>query len=149
MILNVADRNFGKLLRETRETTVDPYTDKPYTQARIAELVAEITGESVSRSLVASWEADEIDLPRISHLNALPRILPISLEDLLTALGLDLEMAPMKESERRLHRAFRRLSKTPILEDTALRVIEAMAQPGRDVEYRPSRRSQLHRVAEG
>ncbi len=149
MILRVGDRNFGSLVRSTRESTIDPTTGRPYTQARVAELVADLSGEPVSRSLVAGWESDEIELPRIKHLNALPKVLPVSVEDLVRALGLEFESAPMREKERRMQRAFRRLSRTPILEDTALRVVEAMAQPPQETEYKPRRRGQIHRVAEG
>lgn len=130
MILPMAEKYFGALLKSRREASRDPSTDRYYTQARLAEVVGNLTGEEISRSLVASWESDTSE-PGTVHLNALARVpgLDLPVIDSAIALGLEVDQLALSPEERELLAAYRRLRASPALQETALRVIRALPAP--------------------
>ncbi len=50
---------FGKLLRSYRLACTDPHTERPLTQARLAELISIETGHELSPGAISEWERDQ------------------------------------------------------------------------------------------
>lgn len=136
MIPAVASRTFGQWLGQKRRETIDPTTGRAFTQARVAELL------DVSTSKVAGWEQDEIKSISPDDAHRLAEILQVSEVQILQAVGFKADPLPLKDDERDLLEAYRRLS--PILQETARRVIRAMPEP---IRYRGTIRRSPRRAS--
>lgn len=131
MIWAVAVRKFGDLLKERRLASADLLTDRAYTQQAVADEVGRRVGEEISRSLVAGWESGDVALPQPKHVNALIDMGLMTGIEACRALGFKVEDAPLRDDERALLRAYRRLRNVPILQAAALQAVEAMPpRPG-------------------
>lgn len=96
-------RNFGELLQRARENSRDPKTGRPYTQTRLGELMGE------THSTISGWENDRIQAPSVDQINRLAELLPVSVNDLLKALGYRLEgQLPLTAEERTLLQLYSR-----------------------------------------
>ena len=126
MISRMSVENFGKLLRSRRQSSEDPTTGKPWTQGRLADQMGTFVGESVSRSLVAGWERGEGETIAPKYINALTRILPITPMEALQALGYEAESVPLREDEREVLAAYRRLRSWPLLQEGGLAALKAL-----------------------
>lgn len=138
MIPDVTTR-FPTLVRDHRRATMDPTTGEPYTQAGLADAVTRLLGEEVSRSAAAGWENGKIVQPQPKHVNAICRILNIDPVQALEALGFAVTNSTLRPDEMELLSAYRRLQKSPALQETALRVIRALP-PQQAAQPRSTRR---------
>jgi hypothetical protein len=117
---------FGELQKSRREQTIDPTTGRAYTQQRLADVLSEMIGQPVSRSRVAAVEAGDVATPDVAYVNALVRVLPITGLEAAQAIGYDVEAQALREDERELLAAFRRLRADPRMQETALAVVRAL-----------------------
>lgn len=124
MILQNVEISFATLFRDARLQTEDPTTGKSYSQARVGDLLG------VSDSLVSQWESGD-RTPSVDMVNAIPKVLPLTVTAICRSLGYEVEeaMPHLMEDERELLAAYRRLRGSPILQETALRVVRAMPVP--------------------
>lgn len=109
-----SNRAFGDLLHSRREASVDPTTDQPYTQKRIAEIISqkmkELGRRPISQQLVSAWEAGNLKRPpRPEQLNVLPLILPVSHLEIVQALGYAVEIPALTPDEQELLAYYRRV----------------------------------------
>lgn len=130
----MVDNRFGRLLKSRRLDATDPTTGRAYTRKRLAGLLEDELGESVSASLVAGWESESaneknrIAVPKPKHVNALAKVLPnISVLEMVEAIGYEVERSGLRDDERELLAAFRRLQ--PSQRPGAVRLIRALPEP--------------------
>jgi transcriptional regulator with XRE-family HTH domain len=116
----VASNSFGPWLRTARLGSADPTTGAPYTQERLGELM------HISSSKVAAWERGDIKSIAPDDAHLLSRILNRSEKEILEAIGYDVGSEGLTEDEKALLAAYRRLRVSPILQETALKVIQVM-----------------------
>lgn len=123
--------NFGALLKSRREATLDETTGKPYTQARIAELLADRVGEPISRTAIAEWETGATKKLRPQFVNALSTILPMTVSEAVQAMGYETTEGPrLTDEERQLLAMYRRLK--PDLRRAVRRVAQELHEPLED-----------------
>jgi transcriptional regulator with XRE-family HTH domain len=128
----VRSSDFGPWLKMVREGTIDPTTGRRYTLERVAELIG------VSMSKVAGWERGQIVSVSPEDTRELARVFKRPVREFVEAMGYDIEEEPITADERRLLAAYRRLRGSPILQDGAIRVVEALP-PGNPPPTRRSR----------
>lgn len=116
-------KSFGALLKEARANNIDSTAGKPWTQERIAQ---ELSIEAPTT--ISSWEQNKTKTLKPAHINRLSQILPVTVAEWLESLGYRVETLPLNEDERQVLAAFRRLRRSPSLQQGALRSIQAMAQ---------------------
>lgn len=85
IILRV-NEELGHLLRRRRELG-------GLTQDQVAAALRDQGVESTSRSTIASQERGEVDLPRPAMVNALAKILPVTVEEICEAMGFQVQRA--------------------------------------------------------
>lgn len=109
--LAVPRKSYGRLIREAREAARKDHA-----------WVAERVGRSVST--VRRWEDGE-DKPSIDSINTLVSILPLSAEELVLAMGLNLNPPPIARLPRALVDALVRLG--PADQRQVLRIARGLA----------------------
>lgn len=133
MIRGLVSNSFGQWLRAARLETIDETTGRPYTQARLAELM------NISDSKVAAWESGQIQTISPEDGRMISRILRRPEVELVEAMGWDVGNAGLTDDERRLLAAFRRLRDVPILQQGALASLEGMPAALGPLSERPTR----------
>lgn len=114
------EESFATLFRRARAQSEDPATGKPYTQARLGELLG------LSDTLLSQWEKG-VGVPSLATVNDIARFLPVTVLELLRSMGADVETGPagLTQFDRDLLAAARPLN-TPNLRRTALAVVRAL-----------------------
>lgn len=97
-------KDFSRLVRDARERTLDPAAGRPLTQQQLAKALG------VSPSLVSAWETGGSAAPSREMINAMARIMPVSVEEILSSLGYEVRLMPLSEEEREILQHFRRAS---------------------------------------
>lgn len=121
MIPALMANSFGQWLKTVREATVDQTTGRPFTLQRIADLM------DVSKSKISAWERGQITSisPEDAHL--LANILGRGEGEVLRAVGYKVDDSMLlSPDEIELLAAYRRLRNVPILQQGALRAVQAM-----------------------
>jgi transcriptional regulator with XRE-family HTH domain len=124
---SVIEIGFGGLVRSRRLGSVDPTTGMPFTQQRMADIISDRIGKPVARTAYVAWENGRSGMPSAEVVNVICDVLEIDVADALAAAGFRLDRSLiLTGDERDLLAEYRRLRKSPALQDTALRVIRAL-----------------------
>jgi hypothetical protein len=122
---NLAVR-YGELQKSRREQTIDPTTGRTYTQSGLAGAASAIANETYTRSMVASIEAGKVVTPEARYINAVVRLGLMTGIEAVQAIGYEIEAPSLRDDERDLLAAYRRLRDDPHMQATALAVVRAM-----------------------
>lgn len=135
--------SFGDLLRDRRKKSEDPGTGAPYTQERLGELLG------VSAKLISAWETSAQAPPLLpEYFNRLAELLPVKTLELLQAAGLNVAPETLVPLEREMLAAFRRLGRWPGLQESAIRLVDALPPPSQERSRVRRRHGRLHPGAE-
>src|SRR5436189_5679215 len=94
--------SFGKWLKTSRLSTIDPASGRPYSQARLAQALG------VSAAKVASWESGHIVSCSPRDAGGLARILNRGQSEILRAMGYQVDPT-LADDEIELLAVFRQL----------------------------------------
>lgn len=132
----MAENSLGELLRVARSRSIDPGTGEPYTQPVLADLL------DVAVTTVSSWERGATNGMKPENVNAIAKVLPVTVAELCRSMGYAVEEdIGLTDDERRLLRAFRRLRSVPILQQGAIASMEGTQTVlGPHIPPRPRRR---------